>query len=164
LLIAGVTTRPPTRETDSKEEAKLADRELRQAACVDLLTSTALLVVAKAVPADHPDQAKYFLAIDAKLLTFAPAAGGGRILRMNTGICTFDRKGKALQYFSDRTEQPFSDKEYASIAAHAVPHAVQFPTAPNISRIRLVVRDSGTGQMGSLNIPLTPASTPPAQP
>jgi len=149
-----------TRETDSKSEAKLADRELRQAACVDLLTSTALLVVARSVPAEHPDQAKYFLAIDARLLTFAPAPGGGRVLRMNTGICTFDQKGKALQYFSDRTEQNLTDKEFASVAAHAIPHAVQFPAAPNIARVRLVVRDSGSGQMGSLDIPFVPASTP----
>ena len=151
-----------TRLTDSKDESKLADRELKQAACNDLLTSTALLLVARSVPSDHPDQAKYFLAIDSKLLTFAPATTGGRVLRMNTGICTFDRKGKALQYFSDRTEQPLTDKEYASMAAHAVPHAVQFPPAPNVSRVRLVVRDSGTGQMGSVDIPYVPAATPAA--
>jgi VWFA-related protein len=163
-----------TRITDSKDEAKLADRELRQAACMDLLTSTALLVVARSVPGDQPNQAKYFLAIDPKLLTFAPAAAGGRTLRMNTGVCTFDAKGKPLQYFSDRTEQTFSDKEYAALAARAVPHAVQFPPAPNVSRVRLVVRDSGTGQMGSVDIPYVPVavpasppkstSTPPAQP
>jgi VWFA-related protein len=149
-----------TRVTDSKDAVKLADRELREAACRDLLTSTALLIVAKSAPADHADLAKYFLAIDPKFLTFAPAAGGGRSLHMYTAVCTFDQKGKPLQYFSDQTEQALSDKEFASLAAHAVPHAVQFQPAANVSRVRLVVRDSGTGQMGSVDIPYVAAAVP----
>lgn len=142
-----------TQETNSKDEEKLADRELKQAACSDLLTSTALLVVARSIPADKPDQAKYFLAIDPRLLTFAPGAPGGRVLRMNSAVCTFDKKGKALQYFSDRTEQTISDDEFSKMAAHAVPHAIQFPAAPDVTRIRLVVRDSGSGAMGSVDVP-----------
>jgi hypothetical protein len=146
-----------------KDEAKLADREMRQAACSDLLTATALLVVAKAIPADQPAQAKYFLAIDPKELTFAPADGGGRNLRMDVGICTFGSKGKALQYFSDHSEQKLAEKEYASMASHAVPHVIQFAPAPDIARVRLVVRDSGSGQMGSVDIPYTSvAAQPPA--
>jgi VWFA-related protein len=143
-----------TKETDSKDEEKLADRELKQAACVDLLTSTALLVVARSMPADKPDQARYFLAIDPKLLTFAPGASGGRVLRMNSAVCTFNKKGKALQYFSDRTEQPMTDEEFSKMTAHAVPHAIQFPAAPDVTRVRLVVRDSGSGAMGSVDVPV----------
>ena len=143
-----------TKETDSKNEEKLAERELKQAACADLLTSTALLVVARSMPADKPDQAKYFLAIDPKLLTFAPGASGGRVLRMNSAVCTFDKRGKALQYFSDRTEQTLTDDEFSKMTAHAVPHAIQIPVAPDVMRVRLVVRDSGSGAMGSVDVPV----------
>jgi len=143
-----------TQETNSKDEEKLAERELKQAACADLLTSTALLVVARSMPADKADQAKYFLAIDPKFLTFAPAATGGRVLRMNSAVCTFDKKGKALQYFSDRTEQTVSDEEFSKLTTHAVPHAIQFPAAPDAARVRLVVRDSGSGAMGSVDVPV----------
>ena len=147
------------KETDSKDEAKLADRELKQAACADLLTSTALLVVARSMPADKPDQAKYFMAIDPKLLTFAPGASGGRVLRVNSAVCTFDKKGKALQYFSDRTEQAVTDEEFSKMTAHAVPHAIQVPLAPDVTRVRLVVRDSGSGAMGSVDVPVVAAET-----
>jgi VWFA-related protein len=149
---------------NGKDEAKLADREMRQAACSDLLTSTALLVVAKAIPADQPGQAKYFMAIEPKMLTFAPVDGGGRSLSMDVGICTFGPKGKALQYFSDHSEQKFAEKEYASTASHAVPHVIQFAPAPDIARVRLVVRDSGSGQMGSVDIPYVAAVQTPATP
>lgn len=142
-----------TNKAGRKDDTKEADRELRQAACQDLLTSTALQVVARAVPPDHPGKAKYFLAIDSKLLTFAPSEGGGRNLSMNFGVCAFNRQGKVQQFFTEHSEQKLSDKEYASQALHAVPHVLQFTPAPGISRLRVVVRDSGTGDMGSVDIP-----------
>jgi len=147
-----------TQEADSKQEERLAERELKEAACGDLLTSTALLVVARPVPADKPEQAKYFLAIDPKLLTFAPGGSGERTLRMYSAVCTFDKKGKALQYFSDRTEQTLTDNGFTALVAHAVPHAIQFPPAQGVTRVRLVVRDSGTGSMGSVDIPYASAA------
>jgi VWFA-related protein len=146
---------------NAKDEAKLAEKEMRQAACVDLLTSTALLVVAKAIPSDQPTQAKYFMAIEPKSLTFAPADGGGRSLRMDVGICTFGPKGKALQYFADHSEQKLADQEYASTISHAIPHVMQFAPAPGVTRVRLVVRDSGSGRMGSVDIPYVAAAAPP---
>jgi VWFA-related protein len=149
---------------NAKDEDKLAGKDLRQAACQDLLTSTSLLVVAKAVPPDQPGQVKYFLAIDPKPLTFAPAEGGGRNLRLNTAVCTFDRKGKALQFFSDRSDQKLSESEYRTMSAHAVPHIMQFAPSPEIAHVRLVVRDAGSGQMGSVDIPYVAASTLPDAP
>jgi VWFA-related protein len=147
-----------------KPDTKQAERELREAACQDLLTSTALLLVAKAMPPDQPDKAKYFLAIDSKLLTFAPADGGGRNLSMDVAVCTFDRKGKQLQYFMERSDQKLNEKEYASMAAHAVPHLVQFVPGAGTTSLRVVVRDSGTGEMGSVDIPYVAAASPAAAP
>jgi hypothetical protein len=42
------------------------------------------------------------------------------------------------------------------MASHAVPHAMEFAPAPGVARVRLVVRDFGTGDMGSLGIPYIP--------
>jgi hypothetical protein len=135
----------------------MSEKELRQAACDDLLTSTSLLVVARAMPSDQPNQAKFYMAIDSKDLTFEPVEGGGRKLRMASAVCTFDKKGNALQYFSDRSEQTYTDKEFTEARAKAVPHAIQFPPAEGTTRVRLVVRDAATAQMGSVDVPYAAA-------
>ena len=152
-----------TGAADHKDDTKQAERELRQAACQDLLTSTALLLVAKAMPPDQPDKAKYFLAIDSKLLTFAPEDGGGRNLRMDVAVCTFDHRGKQLQYFMERSEQKLSEKDYSNAAAHAVPHWCNSRRDQEPASLRVVVRDSGTGEMGSVDIPYSAAAAPSAK-
>jgi VWFA-related protein len=146
--------------TEHIDDAKRASHDLRQVACDDLLTSTALLVFAKSIPADQPGKAKYFLAIDPKQLAFAPTDEGGRKLSMTIAVCTFGQKGNPLQYFTERSERKLGQKEYASLTA--LPHTVQFPLDPGVSRLRVVVQDSLSGVMGSVNIPY--AATPPAQP
>jgi VWFA-related protein len=148
---------PDGSEVDQK---KRAEKELREAACEDLLGSTSLLIIAKTLPADRTGKAKYFMAIESKRLTFTPADGGNRNLRIQFALCTFDKKGEELQYFAEDFEQKFGEKEYASMA-HGLTHVVQFTPDAGIFRLRLVVRDSVTGQMGSVEMPyLAPAPAP----
>jgi hypothetical protein len=112
------------------------------------------------MPPDQPGQAKYFMNIDAHMLTFPAAADGNRELRMDVAICSFDRSGKALQYFQEKMDQKFSEKEYSSLLG--VPHAIEFAPKEGTARVRLVVRDSASGQMGSLDVPYMAAGSPPA--
>jgi VWFA-related protein len=151
------------RTTDSvaKEKDKSGnDPQLQEAACQDLLTSTSVLVVAQALAPDKPGLAKYYLNIDARMLTFSPGDDGKRDLKVDVAICSFDRSGKALQYFQESVDKKFDDKEYLTL--RGVPHAIQFAPAEGTARVRLVVRDSASGQIGSLNVPYVAAAASPA--
>jgi VWFA-related protein len=147
------------KESEAKQKDKSdSDPQLQEAACQDLLTSTTVLVVAQALPPDKPGLAKYFMSIDARMLTFAAGDNGSHDLRMDVAICSFDRSGKAMQYFQEKVSQQFSEQAYASM--RGVPHQIEFAPAQGTARVRLVVRDVASGQMGSLDIPYAAAATP----
>ena len=139
-------------ETAAKETDKSGiDPQLNQAACQDLLTSTSVLVVAQALAPDKPGLAKYYLSIDPRMMTFTQGDDGKRDLQMDVAMCAFDRSGKPLQYFQQHVEKKFEEKDYAAL--RGVPHAIEFAPKEGATRVRMVVRDSATGEMGSLNVP-----------
>ena len=150
------------RATDAGAKEKAGnDPQLQEAACQDLLTSTTVLVVAQALPPDKPGLAKYFMSVDARMLTFTAGDNGSHDLKMDMAICSFDRSGKALQYFQEKVSQQFAEQAYASM--RGVPHVIEFAPAAATARVRLAVRDSASGQMGSLDIPYAaPAAPSPA--
>jgi VWFA-related protein len=150
-----------TSDSDMKEIEKDKDKsgndpQLQQTACRDLLTSTSVLVVAQALAPDKPGQAKYFLNIDARMMTFTPGDDGKRDLKMDVAMCTFDRSGKPLQYFQEHVDQKFAEADYAAL--RGVPHAISFAPHPDTARIRMVVRDVASGEIGSLNVPFALAN------
>ena len=146
----------PTKERDKNGN----DPQLQQAACEDLLTSTSVLVVAQALPPDQPNQAKYFLNVDSRMLSPTTTEDGKRDVRLDFAICSFDRSGKPLQYMQDAFEQKFEPAQFAS--TRGIPHAIQFAPREGTVRIRLLVRDSNSGQMGSIDVPYAPAAAPAA--
>ncbi len=81
-----------------------------------------------------------------------------REVRLDVALCSFDRSSKPLQYFQEALDQKFSEKEYSSL--RAIPHAIQFAPKEGTTRVRLVVRDSATGQIGSLNVPYAATASP----
>ena len=137
-------------EPETKKDAKGEnDPRLQQAACEDLLTSTSVLVVAKAYAGDQPGLAKFFMAIDSKMLTLSPDKHEARL---DLAACTLDVTGKPLQYMQDHASQQLSDKEAAS-GSVSISHVMQFAPAQGTARIRLVVRDVPSGKLGSVDIP-----------
>ncbi len=144
----------------TEKEKTASDPQLQQAACEDLLTATSVLVVARALPPDRPGLAKYYLAVDSRMLTFSLGDAGSHDLRMDFAVCSFDHSGKPLQYLQDNGNQKLGEKEYAAMmAVHGVPHVIQFAAKDGITRVRLVVRDSATGQMGSIDVPYDAAAS-----
>lgn len=135
------------------------DPQLQEAACGDLLTSTSLLVLVEPIPPDQPGQAKYFMAIDGKMLTFNPSNNGNHEMRLDLAVCTLDHGGKPLQYLQDHVQQQLADKEYATTSTRGLSHVVQFVPKPETARVRLVVRDVASGRLGSVDIPYPPATT-----
>ncbi len=128
--------------------------ELQQAACLDRLTSTSVLMVAKSYPADKPGTIRYVMAIDPTTVTFASQSDGSRDLVLNVGICTFDKTGKPIQFLQNSMDAKLTEKEFDAIQAqHGFPHDVIFMPAPGTAAVRLLVRDVATGEMGSVDLP-----------
>jgi VWFA-related protein len=146
--------------TEDMADPKTA-KQLQEAACNDLLTSTFVLMIAKELPAE-PGKAKYYMAVDPTTLTFSLAGDGSRQLSLKVGICTFDKFGKPLQFFQQPFDQKLSGKEYASVLAHhGFPHIVVLPVTAETKSVRLLVKDVATGQLGSLNIPYSAIAASP---
>jgi VWFA-related protein len=128
------------------------DPVLRRAACEDPLTSTAILLMAQAIPPDEAGAAKYFLAIDAHMLTFTPPAEGVRELSMSVAACTFDKTGRPLEYMQKNSLAKLNEQQF-STASHGITQTFQFTPKPEIVRVRLLVRDWASGRIGSVDIP-----------
>lgn len=139
--------------TISAKEAKDVDANLSQAACSDFLTATSILVEASALPPDQPGQAKYFLVIDPHALSFGNLEGGGRNLQIELATCMFNERGLPLQYNRQTIGQKFTESEFESLKTYGVPHTISFVPKPETTRIRLLVCDSRTGMVGSVDLP-----------
>ena len=139
-------------ESESARGAQAADPRLQRAACEDPLTSTAILVMAKAIPPDEAGAAKYFLAIDPRMLTFTGSEAGTRELGISVAACTFDRTGQPVQYLQKNSVTKLNDPQFA-VASHAITQTFQFAPKSGIHRVRLAVRDAMSGRIGSVDIP-----------
>ena len=129
-------------------------KDSQQVACQDYLTSTSVLLIAKQYPADKAGEAKFSTVVSPTTLSFVPQDDGSRKLHLTYAFCTFDRTGKPLQFLHQDFEAKLTDKQYSAIQAqHGFPHVMVFPIAPGTSKLRLLVKDLATGQMGSVNVP-----------
>ncbi|MBV9183008.1 MAG: hypothetical protein JO356_17015 [Acidobacteria bacterium] len=86
------------------------------------------------------------------MLTAANGDDGKREISIAFAVCSFDRSGKAIQYLQDKVTQKFTAEEYSSM--RGLPHIIEFTPRDNASRIRLLVRDQMSGEIGSLDVPL----------
>jgi VWFA-related protein len=160
-----------TAETAGTPGAQDSDPRLHQAACEDPLTSTAVLLMAKAIPPDEAGAAKYFLAIDARMLSFTPRDAGIRELGISVAACTFDKTGQPLQYLQKNSLAKLNQEQF-TIASRGITETFQFSPKPGVARVRLLVRDSASGRIGSVDVPYeepakpvpTLMSEPPAPP
>jgi VWFA-related protein len=137
------------------------DPALHRAACEDPLASTAVLLMAKAIPPDEPGAAKYFLAVDPHMLTFTPLQAGIRELGISVAACTFDKMGQPMQYLQKNSLAKLNEQQFAA-TSHAVAQTFQFAPKPGVARVRLLVRDTVSGRIGSVDIPYVDSNSVPA--
>jgi VWFA-related protein len=135
------------------KDAKATDAHLSQAACSDFLTATSIFVEASALPPDQPGQTKYFLVIDPNAISFGAPDGGGQNAQIELATCMFNARGLPLQFNRQSIGQKFTETEYQSIKAHGISHAISFVPKPETARIRLLVCDTRTGMIGSVDLP-----------
>ncbi len=144
------------RESDatiSAKDAKETDAHMSQAACNDFLTATSILVEASALPPDQPGQTKYFLVIDPNALSFGPSEGGVRNVQIELATCMFNARGLPLQYNRQSIRQKLTEAEYESIKTRGISHTISFVPKPETARVRLLVCDTRTGMIGSVDLP-----------
>ena len=143
------------RETDATtwaKDAKATDAQLSQAACNDFLTATSIFVEASALPPDQSGQTKYLLVIDPNAVSFR-AADGEQNVQIELATCMFNARGLPLQYNRQSLGQKFTETEYQAVKAHGISHTISFVPKPDTARIRLLVCDTRTGMIGSLDLP-----------
>jgi VWFA-related protein len=143
------------READATiwaKDAKATDAHLSQAACNDFLTATSIFVEASALPPDQPGQTKYFLVIDPNAVSFG-AADGEQNVQIELATCMFNARGLPLQYNRQSLGQKFTETEYQTVKAHGISHTISFVPKPETVRIRLLVCDTRTGMIGSVDLP-----------
>jgi len=137
------------------------DPVLNRAACEDPLTSTAILLMVRSIPPDQAGAAKYFLAVDPHMLTFTSVEAGNRELAISVAACTFDKTGQPLQYLQKNSVAKLNEQQYAT-ASHGITQTFQFAPKPGIARVRLLVRDSASGHIGSVDVPYVEGNNPAA--
>jgi VWFA-related protein len=144
--------------SEEKVNPKYTEKRFEQAACEDVLTSTSVLMVARAFP--EPDKVRYFVAIEPGTLTFTPETDGTQHVRLKVGLCSFDKSGKPLRLIRDTIDERLTDKQFAEVQAqHGFARVVSLVPTPGMSLVRVLIKDLPTGLMGSVNIPYTEAST-----
>ena len=144
------------RESDATvaaKDAKDTDTHLSQAACNDFLTATTILLEATALPPDQPGQTKYFMIIDPNALSFGAPEGGVRNLQMELATCMFNKRGLPLQYNRQTIHQKFTEAEYEFSRKHGISHTISFVPKPETVRVRVLVCDTRTGMIGSVELP-----------
>jgi VWFA-related protein len=135
------------------EDAKHVQTELQEAACRDLLTSTAILLMVQQVPASAANQVKYFVAMDMSTLTL-PQTADGRRLSVVVAACAMDKDGAPIQFLQQPSDATLSDQQFnALLAQHGFTRTLEFAPTPGTVRVRLLVRDNGSGKMGSVDLP-----------
>jgi len=147
--------------SEEKVDPKYADTHFEQAACQDVLTSTSVLMVARVFP--EPDKVRYFVAIEPGTITFAPEADGTQHVRLKVGLCSFDKSGKPLRLLQDTIDEKLTEKQFAEVQKlHGFARVVSLVPTPGMNLVRVLIKDVPTGLMGSVNIPYTEPSGPPA--
>jgi len=135
------------------EDAKHIQAELQEAACRDLLTSTAILLMVQKIPASAANQVKYFIAMDMSTLTL-PQTSEGRRLSIVVAACAMDKDGAPIQFLQQPSDATLNDQQFnALLAQHGFTRTLEFAPAPGTVRVRLLVRDNGSGKMGSVDLP-----------
>jgi hypothetical protein len=124
--------------SEEKVDPKYSERQLEQAACQDVLTSTSVLMVARAFP--EPDKVRYFVAIEPGTITFTPEAEGTQHVRLKVGLCSFDKSGKPLRFLQGTIDERLTNKQFAEVQAqHGFARVVSLVPTPGVNLVRVQV-------------------------
>src|SRR5260370_10425388 len=72
-------------------------------------------------------------------------------------------EGCLCKYFRQAVDQKFTDGEYRATLASGVTHTLSLAPKPETARIRLLVCDTATGMIGSVDLPYSREAAPTIQ-
>jgi len=143
---SGYFARAAGAEDATDEKAEL------ESACRDYLDATAILIAAKRLPGDSPEQLKFYLMANLPALTLTPTSDGNHELSITVAACTFDTNGSPAQLIREAVTRQLDAKAYQSLtAAGGFAHVVAIP-GPKPAAVRLMVKDLPSGRLGSVHI------------
>lgn len=131
--------------------------QLQASACYHSQTPNSILLTAHLIGTGSKDTLRYSLVIQADSLAFIALSGESRLVQLDYGVCTFDSSGATLEYLHTSVARVLTPAEYERALAVGFPNALEMPKSAEIAVIRFVVRDRGTGNMGSIDVVLPPA-------
>ena len=156
VMPRGDSTAVARAQSDAVEQKR--DQDLFQAACVRLPHTP--IVVKEAYPLRNSrlDQFRYFLAIDAKQLTFVREEKGAYSLGMDYAACAQDTSQKRLYYAQGGAKQLLTEHEYQTAKSNGFPLYLEMARTAGTAYLNVVVRDRETGQMRAVVIAYAPTA------
>jgi hypothetical protein len=147
-------------ETRASGRGGKADNEMKQAACDDVMTATALPLTVRPQASATTGDVDYSVSVDGKALTTVVAPGRDQSvqLHLDFGACVFDKEGKPLRYMQFPAQQELNQQEYASLKEHGIRRIFEFHPVAGVAQLRWLVRDQLSGALGSVDVPYQPAS------
>lgn len=143
-------------ESTKKGTTKKAMSELEEAACYKSEVASSITLLARQIQTDRTDSLRYSLLVSADSINFTTMSEDTRRVRLDYGVCMFDRNGSVLEYTNATTEQTLTPEEYRWSQRFGFPHLLEFVTPPNLSLVRFVVRDHATGNIGLAEASVSP--------
>jgi hypothetical protein len=144
---------------EAREKLPTAAKEaatLQAAACYHGDTPPSIGLAARPVATGLKDVLRFFVTVDADSLAFISVSTDNRRVQLDYGACTFDVHGRPLTYFKSAADRMLTSKEYAQAVVHGFPNLLEFPRMKDAAVMRVVVRDRTTGNIGNLDLDLTP--------
>jgi VWFA-related protein len=147
---------------DASQEPHSRDVELVQALRSDAPPATMVIFDAKVVPAatELPSSAylkKKFLIdfmVDTRTVSSQPQFNGGRHFNLEFHAVAFTPDGTVAAHDDTQMNTWASRASYESISSEGLPFHTSLELAPGRYQVKLVVRDTRTGYLGTLDVPL----------
>lgn len=160
------TKRPPASSTDAKKEAKRAEQEVWNA-LADPLPATGVLFQAQVpppAPAAHAQVVADFR-VDADTVEFEPTTEGRQHCDVEFVAAAISPEGRSAAMAGRNLKCEFSAETYGRVRQDGLRLQLALNITPGTYRLRLVVRDNLTGEIGSMDVPLEllPEGPPPSR-
>ena len=141
----------------AKLDATEKTGDLAQAMSPDFPLATALRFQAAVTPPSAQTNNKVVVnyAVDARQLTFELSDDGLQHASVDCAVVVYSQKGETLATLSNTMIAALKPEEYKRVMEKAFPCRQSFDLSPGQYFLRLGVRDSRTGLLGTLNAPLT---------
>lgn len=136
----------------SPDHMPLTASQLKQAACEDQLTATALPLTVIPLASRDPTEARYLLKVENRpeVLASEPRSSS---LEFSFAACAFDGSGKRLQYGQFSVDQKKIERANDPSMQFRFEQVFGFAPSPHAARIRWLVQDVQTGALGSVDLP-----------